>query len=395
MLVQVSLSLILIVSAGLLTRSLAEMRRASPGFATQGILNASVDLFAAGYDPERGKNSQDELMRRVRGLPGVESAAYARVTPFSYRGYSAGAIAVDGPHQRDGAVDGYQPAPDEQLSAEYNEVSPGYFGVLGIPLASGREFTDADTEAAPLVAIVNQTMANRYWPSRTGNANPVGNRLQVQGRWLQVAGVARDSKYRNFLEPPKPFFYVPLRQAWSGQVNLHLLTLQPPQTVSAALARQVHALDPNLALSAVSTMQAQIELSSATQRIAGMLLGVFGGLALLLAGIGLYGVMSYAVSQGTRELALRVALGASERDLVRLVLRQGLALTTGGIVLGAGAALGLTRLVADFLYKVSPLDGASFAAAFGIMLLVSLAACVAPARRAARIDPVRAYGAGL
>ncbi|HXB74772.1 MAG TPA: ABC transporter permease [Candidatus Acidoferrales bacterium] len=379
-LVQVSLSFILIVSAGLLARSLAEMRRASPGFATKGVLNASVDLFAAGYDPERGKRFQDELIRRVQALPGVESTAFARVTPFSYRGYSAGPIAIDG----------YQPAPDEQPSAEYNEVGPGYFGVLGIPLESGREFTDADNEAAPQVAIVNQTMANRYWPSQTGHPNPVGNRLRVQGLWLRVVGVARDSKYRTFLEPPKPFFYVPLRQAWSGQVNLHVRTLQPPETVSAALARQVRALDPNLALSAVSTMQAQIELTSATERIAGMLLGVFGILALLLAGVGLYGVMSYAVSQNIRELALRVALGASERDLLRLVLRQGLALTTGGIVLGAGAAFGLTRLVADFLYKVSPRDAASFAAAFAVMLFASIAACLAPARRAARIDPVRA-----
>jgi macrolide transport system ATP-binding/permease protein len=379
-LVQVSLSFLLIVTAGLLTRSLAEMRRASPGFATQGVLNAGLDLFAAGYDPSRGKNFQDELIRRVRALPGVESAAFARVTPFSYRGYSSGPIGVDV----------YHPAPDEQPSAEYNEVSPGYFGVLGIPLASGREFTSADSEAAPLVAIVNQTMANRYWPSQAGNPNPIGSRLQAQGRWLRIVGVARDSKYRTFLEPPKPFFYVPLRQAWSGQVNLHIRTLLPPETVSAALAREVRALDANLALSAVSTMQAQIELTGSTQRIAGMLLGVFGGLALLLAAVGLYGVMSYAVSHSARELALRVALGASEGDLLRLVLRQGLALTAGGIVLGAGAALGLTRLVADLLYKVSPRDTASFAAAFGIMLLASLAACLAPALRAARIDPVRA-----
>jgi predicted permease len=375
-LVQVSLSFILLVGAGLLIRSLREMRRASPGFSAQGVLNASVDLFAAGYDPQRGRMFQDALIDRVRALPGVESAAFARVTPFSYRGYSSGPIAVDG----------YQPAPDEQPSAEYNEVGPSYFATLGIPLAEGREFTRADNETAPLVAVVNETMAARYWPGQ----DPLGKRLQVKGRWRQVAGVARNSKYRNFLEPPKPFFYLPLRQAFSGQVSLHIRTQRPPETIAAALAREVHALDPNLAPSAVGTMQYQIDVSTSAQRIAVMLLGVFGGLALLLAAVGLYGVLAYAVSQSTRELGLRMALGAATSDVLRSVLSKGLTLTFAGVAVGAAISLALTPLVRPLLYKVTPRDPSIFAAAFVVMSLASLAASFAPAWRAARIDPVQA-----
>ncbi|HYL78904.1 MAG TPA: ABC transporter permease [Bryobacteraceae bacterium] len=375
-LVQVSLSFVLLVGAGLLFQSLREMQRASPGFSTQGVLNASIDLFAAGYDAARGKAFEDELIGRVQGLPGVESAVFARVTPFSYRGYSSGPIVVEG----------YQPAPDEQPSVEYNEVGPAYFSTLGIPLVSGREFTRGDNENAPLVTVVNQTFAAHYWPGQ----DPVGKRLQLKGRWLQVAGVARDSKYRTFLESPKAFLYVPLRQAYSGQVMLHIRTRQAPETIAASLAREVHALDPNLALSAVLTMKEQVLSSTSGQRIAVTLLGVFGGLALLLATVGLYGMMSYAVSQRTRELGLRMALGAAASDVLRLVLAQGMIPTLGGIVLGAAASLGLTRLVTGLLYHVNPRDVPSFASAFLIMLLASLGACLVPAWRAARTDPVRA-----
>jgi ABC-type antimicrobial peptide transport system permease subunit len=229
-------------------------------------------------------------------------------------------------------------------------------------------------------------MAERYWPGR----EPLGKRLQVNGRWVQVIGLARDSKYRTFLEPPKPFFYVPLRQAFSGQVMLHVRTRQAPETISTILAHEVHALDSNLAPSAVLTMEEHVARSTSAHRIAVTLLGVFGGLALLLAAVGLYGVMSYTVSQSTRELGLRMALGAATADLLRLVLRQGLALTFGGIALGTAASLGLTWLVADLLYKVTPRDIPSFAAALTIMFIASFGACVVPAWRACRTDPLHA-----
>ena len=260
----------------------------------------------------------------------MQSVAFARITPFSYRSYSSAPIAVDG----------YETAPDEQLTVDYNEVGPAYLATMGIPLVSGREFTRADNETAPPVAVVNEAMAAQYWRGR----DPVGSRVQVKGQWLQVVGVAKMSKYEDLLETPKPFFYVPMRQSTPG-LGLVIRTSLPPAVMAKALAREVHALDENLAPGEVITMQEQVDRTTAVQRLAVMMLAVFGGLALVLAAIGLYGVMSYTVSQSTRELGLRMALGADAGNLLRLIMSHGLALTSLGVVVGAAAALGLTRLI--------------------------------------------------
>src|ERR1700687_3189796 len=372
---QVSLSFVLLVGAGLLMQSLQRVRATSPGFSTRGVLVTAVNLVAAGYDAPRAQSFQDELIERVKALPGVESAAFGRMTPLSYGSFSSTAIAVDG----------YQPPPEEQSTVQYNEVGPGYFATIGIPLVSGREFTRADDEKAALVAVVNETMVVQYWRGR----NPIGERVQVKGRWMQVVGVAKDSKYESVREIPKPFFYVPLRQNFSRGAGLHIRTPLNPETMATALAREVHALDGNLALYEVISLQEQLDRSTSPQMVAVTLVGVLGGLALLLAAIGLYGVMSYAVSQSTRELGLRMALGADAPNLLRLVLSRGLALTAGGVALGAAAALGLTRLLGSLLYKVSPRDPLAFASAFLVMTIASLAACFLPAWRATRTDPAR------
>ena len=376
---QVALSFILLVGSGLLIQSLQRIRRSSPGFSTQGVLLTSVNLFAAGYDMPRARNFQDQLLDRVETLSGVESAAYARIAPFSYRTYSSAPVAVDG----------YQVPPDQQPTVEYNEVSPAYFRTLGIPLVSGREFTPADDANAQLVAIVNETMVTQYWRGE----NPVGKRLKVKDRWITVAGVAKAAKYGNLMESQKPFFYVPLRQNPSTQVALFVRTPQGPETIAPALIREVHALDPALAPYEVITMQENVERSTTSQHVAVTLLSGFGALALLLAGIGLYGVMSYAVSQSRRELGLRMALGATPSHLLRLVMSRGVTLTAGGVALGAGAALLLTRLLGYLLYKVSPRDPMSFALAFAVMIIAALAASLIPAWRATKTDPVRALRA--
>lgn len=374
--VQVTLSFLLLVGAGLVIQSLHAIRTASPGFSTEGVLNTAVLLpSAAGYDTQRAKNFQHELMTHVRALPGVQSAAYARVSPLSLRSYSSAPIAVDG----------YRAPLDQQPTAEYNEVSPGYFGTLGIPLISGREFTSADDEKAPLVAVVNETLAGQYW----GAEDPVGKGLQVRGRWMQIVGVAKLAKYGNFLETPRPFFYVPLRQNFSATAALFIRTPLSPKAMAAALVREMHALDPDIAPYEVITMREQVDRSTSSQRIAVTLLTVFGGLALLLAAIGLYAVMSYAVSQSTRELGLRMALGARASDLLRLVVSHGLALTAGGVVLGTAAALALTRLLGYLLYNVSPRDPLAFGSALVVMTVASLTACLLPAWRVTRTDPAR------
>ena len=373
---QVSLSFILLVGAGLLMQSLLKIRTTSPGFTTHTVLDTGVSLVAAGYDVPRAKAFEGELIARIQALPGVESAAFARLEPLGYGTYSSSPIAVDG----------YEPPAEEQPSVEYNQVGPSYFATMGIPLVSGREFTRADDEKAALVAVVNQTMAARYWRGQ----NPVGQRLQVKGQWVQVVGVAADSKYASMRETAKPFFYVSLLQDFVRGGGLNIRTTLPLKPIEAGVAREVRALDANLALYEMITLQEQVDRSTSPQKVAVTLVGVLGGLALLLAAIGLYGVMSYAVSQSTRELGLRMALGAGASDLLRLVFSRGLTLAASGVLLGAVAALGLMRLLGNLLFKVSPRDPLAFGSAFALLMLVSMAACFLPAWRASRVDPMAA-----
>jgi macrolide transport system ATP-binding/permease protein len=374
--VQVSLSFVLLVGAGLLIQSLQKIRTSNPGFSTHDVLFTAVDLVSAGYAAQRAENFQDQLLDRVKALPGVESAAFARMTPLSYGSFSSTPIAVDG----------FEVPPEERPTVEYNEVGPDYFATMGIPLVSGREFTRADDERGALVAIVNATMAAQYWRGR----NPIGERVQVRDQWMQVVGVAKDSKYRGVRETAKPFFYVPRRQNFSVGAALFIRTPLNPETVAVALAREVHALDASLSPYELITLQEQLDRSTSPQLVAVTLVGVLGGLALLLAVIGLYGVMAYAVSQSTRELGLRMALGAGASNLVQLVLSRGLALMAGGVLLGAAVAVASTRLMGNLLYHVSPRDPRAFGAAFAVMTVATLAACFIPAWRATRTDPAEA-----
>jgi predicted permease len=371
---QVALSFVLLAGAGLLIQSLQAIRHADPGFSTDNVLTTNIDLFTAGYDASRARAFQDLLLDRLRSEGGVESVALSRMTPFAYGTFSTARIAIDG----------YEAPPDQQPAAEYNEVSPGYFQTLGIPLLSGRDFLRADDEKSAPVAIVDQTMASQYW--RDGD--PLGRRLVMNGRSLRVVGVVRASKSRNLLETPLPFFYVPLRQNFSIVPAVYVRTSQTPQGFAPVLAREVHALDPGLAPGELLTMRDVITRTTAPQRIGVTILSVFGGLALLLAAIGLYGLMASTVAQSARELALRMALGADARTLLRLVVSRGLALTAGGIAIGAAAAVGTTRLLGYLLYNVNPRDPVSFGFACAVIVAASLAACAAPAWRATRADPI-------
>jgi putative ABC transport system permease protein len=352
------------------------MQNASPGFSTNNVITSVVDLFSAGYNLDRAKIFHTQLLDRVRALPGVESAALTRVTPFSFNPPSSAAIEIDG----------YQPAPDEQPNADYLQVSENYLSTLGIPLVAGREFTRTDDENAPRVVIINETMAAKYWPGK----DPIGQRLKVKNDWMQIVGVAKNVKIETKLEPPRSFFYVPVRQNFFVGNALLIRTRETPGAITNALAREVHALDPTLAPYAADRLQEQVDGRGYTQRLAATLLAIFGGMALFLAAIGLYGVMSYSVSQSTRELGVRMALGATVRDLLRLVILRGLRLTIAGVAIGLTAALLLTRLMGNLLYKISPRDPIAFGVALIILLAVALLACFLPARRATRVDPVQA-----
>src|SRR5262249_16906990 len=374
-LVQVSLSFVLLAGTGLLLQSLQRMQNTSPGFSTD-VIVSGADLVSAGYNLERAKAFDTQLLDRVRELPGVESATLTRLMPFSYANFSSASLAIDG----------YQAAPDEQLNSSYLEIGEDYFKTLGIPIVAGREFQRSDDENAVPVAIINETMAAKYWPGK----DPIGQRLKVKDRWLQIVGVAKNVKYENKLELPRTFFYVPIRQNFLESNGLLIRTRESPGAIRSALAREVKALDATLAPIAPFRVQEQVDRKGYTQRLAAMLIAIFGAMALFLAAIGLYAVMSYSVSQSTRELGFRMALGAGVKDVLRLVISHGLRLTAAGIAIGVVAAVILTRLMGNLLYKVSPNDPLAFALALGVITIASLAACFLPAWRATRIDPVRA-----
>ncbi len=374
-LVQVALSFVLLVGAGLLLKSQRALQNTSPGFSTTDVISTWIDTKSAGYDKLRTLAFQDELIDRLQVVPGVQAAAFARTGAFSYGVYSSAPIAVDG----------YVSATGDPTTVDYNEVSPGYLTTMGIPLVSGREFTRADNETAVPVAIVNEAMVSQFWRGQ----DPLGRRLQVRGRWLQVVGVAKTAKYETLNESPKPFFYVPMRQTISGS-GLYIRTSLPVATLATTLSREVHALDANLAPGEIITMQTQIDRTTAAKRITANMVSAFGLLAMLLAALGLYGVMSYAVSQSKRELGVRMALGARAADVLQMVIFRGLNLTIAGVIIGGIAALGLSRLLGYLLYKVSPHDLSIFGSALAVMIVASIAASFIPAWHASRIDPVRA-----
>jgi len=378
-LVQVALSFVLIVGSGLVLRSLVQMQNSDPGFSTRNVVVSAVDLVSAGYKPERAKIFCEQLLDRIRALPSVQLAAQEKNRPFSFAGYSSAALEIEG----------YQPPRNEPVAAEYNVVGEGYFATIGIPIVTGREFARTDDENAPLIAIINETMAAKYWPGK----NAVGQRLKVKDKWMEVVGTAKDSKYSEMLEAAKPFFYLPLRQNFSVQNGFIIRTDQSATAIMNALAREIRALDPNLAPLDTVSLQEQVNRMSYSQQLAATLLAVFGGIALFLAAIGLYAVMSYSVSQSTRELGMRMALGANAAAVLRLVVSRGLRLTILGMAIGAIAALALTRLITTLLYKVSPRDPIAFGSALLILTAVALVACFVPGLRAARIDPARALRA--
>jgi predicted permease len=306
----------------------------------------------------------------------VQTAAFSASTPFSYASTNSAPIAVDG----------YDPPPDQQPIADYNTVSPDYFATMGIPIVAGRAFTAADDEGAAPVAIIDETIAEQFWRG----TDPVGSRLQAKGRWLLVVGVARAIKSRNFMEARQPYFYVPLRQNPVRVLALQMRTVLGPAALRPSLVREMRALDANIAPGELITMREQVERTTAPQRIALTMLIVFGGLAVVLAAIGLYGVMAAIVAQSTRQLALRMALGAGPSDVVRLVMGNGVAVTIAGVVVGAAAAFETTRLMGYLLYEVNPLDPVVFAAAVSVVVAAATSACAIPALRATRADPLQA-----
>jgi predicted permease len=308
----------------------------------------------------------------------VQSATLAESVPLSIGGSRRGT-----------AIEGYQPQPGEDTETSYNVVAPRYFETMRIPMLRGRSFTDADRTGSPPVVIVNEAFARRYWP----NADPIGKRLSANGSggpFREVVGVTRTGKYNTLGEDPRPFYYLPLWQEYNGTVTLHVRTAGDPRALIGSVREAIRAVDPIVPVVDVKTMEEQMLVALLPARLAGTLLGAFGLLALLLASVGIYGVMAYAVVSRTREIGVRRALGAQTNSLLRLILGEGMRLAAIGFAIGLVAALALTRFVSSLLYGVTPTDPLTFVGALGILTVAALVACYIPALRALRVDPVTA-----
>jgi len=373
---QVALSLIVLVGAGLCVRSLQKLQAIDAGFDASKVLVMSADVSLSGYNNERGLRFYSELQERIRGLRGVESASLAAQLPL---GAAISAMVK---------ADGYIPQPGEDLSSDFNIIGPDYFRTMKIPLLDGREFGESDTTTAPQVVIINETAARRYWP----NQNPLGRRL-ILGRApdeevREVVGVVKDSKYRQLTEQVRSTVYVPLAQDYRANMALHIRSTGEPEAMLAVARREAQAMDASLPLYNIKTLEEQRNSSLYTSRLAATLLAVFGLLALLLAALGLYGVMAYAVNRRTREIGIRLALGAQDRDVLRQMLGEGMTLVMIGVALGLAGALALTRLMKTLLFGVSATDPLTFSVIAGLLLVVALFACFIPARRATQVDPL-------
>ena len=371
---QVALSLVVLIGAGLCVKSLRALQAIDPGFEPAKVVTASFDLGQNGYNEARGRQFIAQLSERVAALPGVEAVSFARVVAFS-----------DFPWVGPLIIEGSRPQP-----VNTNAVSPNYFQTLGASLAQGREFTAQDTAGAPLVVIVNEAAARRYWPGQ----EVVGQRIiRGKGRiteFAEVVGVVRNSKEKGLTEDPSPALYVPQLQNYFPELTLHARTATPSQTLLAAIRREAQLLDPTLPVYNLGTLAQQKDGSLYTERLAAALLTLFGLLASSLAEVGIYGVLSYSVTERTREMGIRLALGARPRDLLKLVVGQGFMLTLIGLVIGVGASFALTRLIARLLFGVSATDPLTFIVIPLLLTGVALLACWIPARRATRVDPLAA-----
>lgn len=372
---QVAFSMLLLIVAGLFARTLAHARSIDPGFEPRDVAIASLDLGLSNYGDDQGRRVAGEILERTRALPGVRTAALSTMLPLDGGGLGLGEITVPGREP---------PDPHDGWRADWNVVTPGYFATLGIPLVRGRDFSEADRAGTGHVAILNEAFAAALFPGE----DPVGRALTNEGHSVTVIGVARNAKYRTLGEQQRNFIYVPLGQQYMGRIHVLIKTAPGAAAAGGAVRGIVAGIDPSLPILRQQTMVEQTATSLFPQRLALYVSGGLGVVALLLVLIGIYGVTAFSVAQRTREIGVRVALGAQHAHVLGLVLRNGMVLTGSGVALGSLAAFAATRLIRDLLYGVPPTDVVAFAAAAALLVLASLTASWIPARRAARLDPV-------
>jgi macrolide transport system ATP-binding/permease protein len=370
------LATVLLMGAGLLLRSLHNAESKGPGFNPNHVTLAAFDLRATDYTGTQGTAYFDHLMERIRAYPGIQSVSLERYVPLWFTGRSYTSVRIQG----------YTPASNEDMGIDCNVVGPDYFQTLQIPLMNGQDFAEQDRTDAPKVVIVNQTMANRFWPG----ANAVGHQVHVWGEWRTVVGVAHDIKYHRMNEDPRSFIYLPQLQVDGTDANILVRAAIPTAAVISEVRAGAKSLDSKVQPIETDDLDGLLHVSLFANRIAATLASVLGALGMLLAGLGIYGVLSYSVSQRLREIGIRLALGAQAKDVLRLVVGHGLRLALLGAAVGALVSVLARRGMSSLLFGISATDPVTFVVVLCVVALVAAFAAYIPARRAMRVDPMTA-----
>jgi len=376
---QLAGSLLLLIVAGLFVRSLNKAEQVYLGFDPNHVLNFSLDVQQVGFDKTHGEQFFRQVDERIRALPGVVSVAQAFIVPM-------GVVSTDGAV----TVEGRPVEPGEHVpTVMYNDVTPSYFDTLRMPILRGRAFTDADSEKAPAVAIINQTMARQFWSSE----NPLGKRFSIKGPdgpFIEVVGVVQDAKYKSVVDEPTPFFYFPLSQVYVDFRTVHARTSLPPQKLQGDVESSLHALAPDIPVKEMQTMTQALQGINGFFffRFGAQLTSTMGLLGLILAVVGVYSVVSYAAVQRTHEIGIRMALGAAPRDILRMVLSQSVVVVGVGLAVGLAAAFAGTRAIASLIVGVRPTDATTFVTVVILLAVIAMVACWIPARRATRVNPL-------
>ena len=374
---QISLSLLLLICAGLFIRSVQSAQQIDPGFNSHNVWVASYDLFTAGYSDATGSEFDRQVVAKLEALPGVESVSLTDRVPL---GFDRSSTSVK--------PEGYVSQPNELMETQAAIITPNYFKTFQIPIVKGRDFTLQDAKNSQPAAIVSEAFAERYWPHQ----EPLGKQLNSDftNEWFTVVGVARDSKVSTLNEKPTPFVYLPLYQVYRANMIINARVAGDPLTAGKTIQSTIHELNPDLVLWNVNTLESQEQFASFGQRVAGTFVGAFGLLALVLAAVGIYGVTAYTTRQRTHEIGIRMTLGATKENVLRLVLGHGLRLMFTGVALGLVLSFALTRFLSSLLLGVTSTDAVTFSGVAILLCAVALLACFIPARRAMRLDPMRA-----
>ncbi|TMP90751.1 MAG: ABC transporter permease [Verrucomicrobia bacterium] len=380
---EIAVSFVLLMGAGLLINSFMHLRNLHPGFRANDLLTMKIPLSEVKYpDKERRSPFYAEVLRRVQALPGVQSAAVAGNLPLTYDGDSM-------PIGIEGRTD---PPPDQRPDVILRVVGPGYFSTMGIPLVRGRDFREQDKADSARVVIVSEKTARHFWPGE----NPIGKRLKPGSTnrnipWIEIIGVVKDVRQNDFVSEPKMQMYMPYQQLNSFAPNaLVVRTNVEPLSLAGAVRNAIWAVDKDQPVSNLRSMDEIVSEAVARQRFSMLLLGIFAALAMVLAAVGIYGVMSYSIAQRTREIGLRIALGAQKSDVLKMILRQGLRFVAAGLAIGLAASFALTRVMASLLFGISATDPATFVSISLMLIAVALLASYIPAVRAMKIDPMLA-----